>query len=55
MRDHFLALILFSLEYRHPGETREFLQFSLENGSTNLIKQGLELLRLLYRAELNDF
>jgi hypothetical protein len=24
-RDHFLAVVLFSLEYRHPGETRDLL------------------------------
>ena len=29
--------------------------YCLENGSKDLVKAGLELLRLLYRSELQDF
>ena len=54
-RDHILILVLFCLDYGKEGRSREFLQFCLENGSKNLIKAGLDLLRLLYRSELNDF
>lgn len=54
-KDHVLIQILFSLDYRSEGKTREFLQYCLENGSKNLVFSCLELLRLLYRSELSDF
>ncbi len=54
-RDHILIFVLFCLDYGKEGRSREFLQYCLENGSKSLIKAGLDLLRLLYRSELNDF
>ena len=54
-KDHILTLIIFNLDYKNEGEARNFLQYCLENGSKGLIKSGIELLRLLYRSELNDF
>ena len=58
-RDHILIVLLYCLDYgkvsSEIGRCREFLQYCLENGSRDLIKAGLELLRLLYRSELQDF
>jgi rapamycin-insensitive companion of mTOR len=51
-KDHILILVLFCLDFAKEGKSREFLQFCLENGSKNLIKAGLDLLRLIYRSEL---
>lgn len=54
-QDHILIFLLFCLDYGRSGKSRDFLQFCLENGSNNLAKTVLELLRLLYRSELQDF
>ena len=47
-KDHVLIFLLFCLDYSKEGKSREFLQFCLENGSKNLIKASLDLLRHFY-------
>ncbi|EGR30964.1 rapamycin-insensitive companion of mtor, putative [Ichthyophthirius multifiliis] len=54
-KDHILIHILFCLDYGKQGPSRSFLYFCLQNGSENLQKASLELLRLLYRSEFVDF
>ncbi|KRX02551.1 Armadillo-type fold [Pseudocohnilembus persalinus] len=59
-RDHILQLLLFCLDYAKRDEnqdskSRNFLCKCLKFGSTNLQKASLELIRLLYRSEQQDF
>jgi hypothetical protein len=52
-RDHLVRSILLSINYTTNSKTRDLLTYSLVNGSIELKKIAMTVIRLLYRVEMD--
>jgi rapamycin-insensitive companion of mTOR len=53
-RDHILRTVLLSINYSTNKKSRDLLIFCLNNGSIEMKKMSMTVLRLLYRVEMDD-